>query len=138
MQETFIKAFKKIDSFQFENGASFSSWLTRICFNQASSFLRKKKRKSILSFSELHSEPVSKKPQPEKETQTRLLFNLVEKALKKLSPRQQVIFDLRHGQHKKIREIAEFLQCSESNIKTQLLRSIPRLKKELGPIWREV
>jgi RNA polymerase sigma factor (sigma-70 family) len=75
---------------------------------------------------------------PDGETQTNQIIKFVQKAIKKLSPQQQVIFDLRHGQHKKIKEIAQVLECSESNIKTQLFRSVTKLKKELEPIWREV
>ena len=138
MQETFIKAFKKIKLFQFKNGSTFSSWLCRICINHSISFIRKQKRKSLLSFSELTNEPVSRKQLPEGETQTNQILKFVKNAIKKLSPQQQIIFDLRHTQHKKIKEIAEFLDCSESNIKTQLFRSKAKLKRELGPIWREV
>jgi RNA polymerase sigma-70 factor (ECF subfamily) len=138
LQETFIKAFKKIKSFQFKNNASFSSWLIRICINLSISYLRKQKRKAALPLSELKNEPVSKKQLPEDETQLKQVFQFLQKALKKLSPAQQIIFDLRHSQHKKIKEIAECMNCSESNIKTQLFRSVAKLKKELGPIWREV
>lgn len=138
MQETFIKAFKNIKSFQFKNGSTFSSWLCRICINHSISFLRKQKRKSLLSFSDLMNEPTSERPLPEGETQTIQILKFVQKAIKKLTPKQQIIFDLRHAQHKKIKEIAEFLDCSESNIKTQLFRSVAKLKRELGPIWREV
>ena len=53
MQETFIKAFKKIRSFQFVNNSTFSSWVSRICINHSISFLRKQKRKSFFSFSDL-------------------------------------------------------------------------------------
>ena len=71
------------------------------------------------------------------QTQLSQIIHYLQKAVKKLSPKQQVIFDLRHSQHKKIKEIAEIMKCSESNVKTQLFRSVARLKKELIPVWRE-
>jgi len=43
VQETFIKAFHKIDS--FKGAAKFSSWLCRIAYNEAYLSLRKKDNK---------------------------------------------------------------------------------------------
>ena len=61
----------------------------------------------------------------------------IRNALCVLSPRQRVIFNLRYDQNYNIREIADVLQCSESSIKTQLCRSVAKLRKKLEPLWGE-
>ncbi len=61
----------------------------------------------------------------------------VDRAYRRLSPSQQVIFDLRHRQHLDIKEIAVRMDCSESNIKTQLGRAVAKLRVILEPMWGE-
>ena len=69
--------------------------------------------------------------------QKKQLVRKIASALKELSAKQQVIFDMRYTQHWDIKEIAEVMNCSESTIKTQLSRSLQKLKKQLLPLWEE-
>ena len=66
-----------------------------------------------------------------------IVATFIEKSYEQLPPKQQIIFNLRFYQHYKIKEIADMLGCSESNVKTQLMRSVNKLKKQLKPLWRE-
>jgi RNA polymerase sigma factor (sigma-70 family) len=50
---------------------------------------------------------------------------------------QQEIFDLRYTAHLEIKEIARYLDCSESTVKTQLGRAIEKLRDALQPVWGE-
>ena len=61
----------------------------------------------------------------------------VNDALDILTPKQRMIFDLRHLQHKALKEISDHLQCSQSTVKTQLQRAVTKLRNRLEPLWRE-
>jgi RNA polymerase sigma-70 factor (ECF subfamily) len=61
----------------------------------------------------------------------------VKNALNVLSPKQRIIFDLRHLQNKALKDIAERLQVSPSTVKKQLERAVAKLRIQLEPIWRE-
>ncbi len=140
MQETFIKAFKGIASFRSHESSSFGAWLNRICVNCSISFLRKHKSRKMdqtIPLSELLVEPDSRSISAEETAQTAQVLVLINKAVQKLSSKQRVIFDLRFAQHCNIKEIAEYLNCSESNVKTQIFRSIAKLRKQLEPILGE-
>jgi len=138
MHETFIKAFRKIDTFDFQLNASFSSWLYRICIHSAIELLRKRKRRKTPqtdSLSDLANDPEAVQPSPEKSAVINQTIYKLKHALHVLSPKQMVIFDMRYSQHMDIKEIAKHLNCSESTVKTQHLRAVSKLRKHLEPLW---
>jgi RNA polymerase sigma-70 factor (ECF subfamily) len=138
MQETFIKAFRNIRRFDFRAGASFSAWLGTIGVHCAIEHLRRNKRRmraAHLSLSDMTVEPASAQPSPERLAVAGRAMSSLAEACRRLSPSQQVMFDMRHCQHLDIKEIAARLECSESNVKTQLARSVAKLRKYLEPMW---
>ena len=138
MQETFIKAFRNIERFDFRADASISTWLSTIGVHCAIEHLRRNKRRmraAHLSLSDLAKEPASAQPSPERLAVAGRAMSSVAEAYQCLSPSQQVMFDMRHRQHLDIKEIAAQLDCSESNVKTQLARSVAKLRKYLEPMW---
>ncbi|MFC2157841.1 RNA polymerase sigma factor [Acidobacteriota bacterium] len=140
MQETFINAFRGIKGFNFDLNTSFSTWLSRICINAAIGFLRKKKTRRVDQtdlFSTLTSEPVDRKESPEKAAVKSQSVSKIREAAGQLSPRQQIIFDMRYMRDFPVREIAEDLQCSQSSVKKHLNRAVTKLRKEMKPIWGE-
>jgi len=69
LQETFIKAFKAIQKFDFNISSNFSAWIYQICVNCSFDYHRKrKKRKSdqTASLSEIYWEPEAQEASPEK------------------------------------------------------------------------
>ncbi len=140
MQETFIKAFKSIKSFDFNVSANFSAWIYQVGLRCTLDYLRKRKRRKIgqtESLSDLPVEPETHDSSPEKSAIASQTIARVKNALHTLAPKQRVIFDLRHLQHMAIKEIAEHLQCSQSTVKTQLQRAVLKLRQNLEPLWRE-
>ncbi|MBN2090956.1 RNA polymerase sigma factor [candidate division KSB1 bacterium] len=139
-QETFIKAYLKIQSFRFES--EFCTWLTRIAINLCLNERRKKQIKRWLTFNpddEMQNvnnlADFSNHGNPEHEYINHELNQLVQTAMKKLSSQQRAIFVLKHFQGYKIKEIAETLNCSEGTIKNQLFRAIQKLNKKLQPYF---
>ncbi|MDH4272197.1 MAG: sigma-70 family RNA polymerase sigma factor [Candidatus Aminicenantes bacterium] len=140
MQETFIKAFRGLKTFAFVGDSSLSSWISKICIHSAIEHLRKTRRRpgeNVISLSDLTQEPQSAAPAPDRSVVGVRTVAWLHDALHRLSPAQQVIFDLRYQQHLDIKEIAAKMGCSESNIKTQLARSVDKLRKQLEPVWGE-
>ncbi len=58
----------------------------------------------------------------------------VEQALLKLSPRQRMVFTLKHYEGYKLREIAEMMKCGEGTVKKYLFEAIAKLRVQLKDI----
>jgi RNA polymerase sigma-70 factor (ECF subfamily) len=140
MQDTFIKAFKGIKKFDFSISTNFSAWIYQVGYRCSMDYLRKRQRRradQIESLTDFHNEPRSQDSSPETTTIANQTMSQVKSALDILSPKQRVIFDLRHLQHKALKEISERLQCSQSTVKKQLQRAVLKLRNQLEPLWRE-
>jgi len=140
MQETFIKAFKGIKKFDFSISTNFSAWIYQICLHCSMDYLRKRKRRKadqIHSLSDIYHEPADQGSSPENTTIANQTISQVKNALYILSPKQQIIFDLRHLQHRTLKEISERLQCNKSTVLKQLQRAVLKLRNQLEPLWRE-
>lgn len=140
VQETFTKAFKRIRSFRTGNDAGFSSWLSRICINCSIDQLRRRQREKMnltIPLEHLATDPAAQNDSPDKRAELAETLRLITNAVAKLPPKQRIIFDLRHGQHHSIKEIADLMGCSESTVKTQLSRAVKKLRAPLAPLWGE-
>lgn len=138
MQETFMKAFKNIRTFKFHISPSFSSWLNTICLNCTIDHLRSQRRKyrnAHVPLYELSRELHSHNPSPEDTAQREQAADRIRQALAILPAKQRLIFEMRYHQHMDIKDIAESLQCSQSNVKTHIFRALRKLRKIMGPIW---
>lgn len=140
LQETFIKAYRFINTFNHQNGMRFSPWLYRIGINCSIDYLRRnKKRKDTdpntesldkVSSSDLTSDP-------EQTSQHKELREKIDQTLNKLSGRQKMIFILKHYQELTTAEIAEYMNCSEGSVKRQLFRAVATVKKNLRGLIME-
>ena len=74
---------------------------------------------------------------PEKSAQNKEIRATIDRALNGLSPKQRMIFSLRHYQEYTTREIAEYLNLTEGSIKKQLFRAVDTLKKHLRRFIQE-
>lgn len=140
MQETFIKAFKGIKKFDFSISTNFSAWIYQIGIHCSIDYLRKRKKRKAdqtESLIDIHSEPEAHDSSPEKSAIANQTIFQVKNALNTLSPKQRIIFDLRHLQHRAIKEISDQLQCSQSTVKKQLQRAVSKLRNQLEPLWGE-
>jgi RNA polymerase sigma-70 factor (ECF subfamily) len=140
LQETFIKAFKAIQKFDFNISSNFSAWIYQICVRCSYDYHRKrKKRKSdqTASLSEMYTEPEAQNSSPEKMAISNQTMQQVKNAMNVLSPKQRIIFELRHLQHNALKEIADRMQISPSTVKKQLERAVAKLRIQLEPLWRE-
>lgn len=122
LQEAFLKAFRKIETFQFQS--TFGAWLKRIVINTGLEFLRKKK----VDFEELNPLMVVSEENNEKEE---LRPQMVQKALKELPTGSRTVVSLYLLEGLTHQEISEELNISVSTSKTQYMRGKELLKEQL-------
>jgi len=138
LHDTFIAAFSALQRNKLKEPRKFHSWLYRIGMNTSIDFLRREKKHRTTDMKEtsLPDHGISG-TDPEDELMGNEKSRRISRAVSSLSPKQRMIFTLKHHQQMKIREIAEALKCSEGNVKTQLFRAVRTLRKELKPTFAE-
>jgi len=137
-QDTFIQAYTHLARFQ--GRSEFETWLTRIAINRSRDFLRRRKFVSLFTRDEddeerVLFEPVDDRPDPEREIMSRQLRSAIERAERKLSSQQKVIFRLRHYEDRALEEIAELLGLRSGTVRAHLFRAVHKIRKELAE-WR--
>jgi RNA polymerase sigma-70 factor (ECF subfamily) len=140
-QEVFLKVFKKLDRFRFE--CSFSTWIFRIATNTSLDYLRKHRRRKEndstkvdfegQDFDLLNHVPDDRPAcNPENELLRSELEGRILCALRRLTPQEQRVFDLKHVQGMKMRAISEMLNTSEGSVKSCLVRATRKLRLQLA------
>jgi RNA polymerase sigma-70 factor (ECF subfamily) len=138
LQETFIKAFRALKT--FEGRSSLSTWLYRIAVNEALMALRKRRPESQILDEDLDDDTDPGETGlvikdwcclPEEEFLSAESREFLDQAIQKLPDSLKSVFVLRDIQGLSIRETAEALDLSETNVKTRLLRARLRLRQEL-------
>ena len=134
LQETFVKAYRGLPGFDPALGVGFASWLNRICVNASIDALR---RARIRDLAPLEVEEAARmtahspEDDPERTARNREVRRQVDEALGRLSPKQKMIFTLRHDMGYTTREIAEQMDTTEGSVKKHLFRAIDSLKRHL-------
>ena len=141
-QEAFLRVFRSIDSFRFD--CSFHTWLYRIVTNICLDYLRKRKvRKEEPAVVDTPEGPLDRMNDVEEEAAhadpERNLWNLqlgqrIEGALGGLTPRERMVFELRHYQGLRLRNIGEILGTSEEAAKNCLFRATQKMRAVLGDL----
>ena len=131
-QEAWLRAFRAINSFKGES--SFYTWIRRITIN---CFLNRERA----AFARLRSwlpqpdEPVKQVAlsgtQSEHSLHDRILLQKVMEALGQLTPRQRLIFVLKHQEGLTYEEIAALVGCSTGTAKKAVARALAKLREEL-------
>ena len=137
--ETFLKAFLKINSFQWR-GISLSAWLYRIATNELNQYYRSSKYKpqSLQQLLEnpqmeklLHQQYGDEREMMEKEMKGFNDFNLIRTNLLKLDIKYQEVIALRYFEQKTNTEISAILDKNEGTIKSLLSRGLEKLRNML-------
>jgi RNA polymerase sigma factor (sigma-70 family) len=132
-QDTFVKAFNALSSFRSES--KFSTWLYRICYNNAISKARVYKpiQIEVESRYDIPSETASAIDSLSADDRSKYLG----KAMERLDPDESAILTLFYVDGKNIHEITEITELSESNIKVKLHRGRKKLYTHLGVLLKE-
>ena len=145
-QDAFLKAYRNIGNFRFE--CSFYTWIYRIVTNLCLDLLRKRQvRKEDAPVVKDHRgeeydllDQVSDDrsgASPEKDLMRRELGARIAKALEKLTPRERMVFEMKHYQGLKLRTIGEILNTTEETAKNTLFRGTQKLRAALADMNRK-
>lgn len=140
-QEVFLKVYRSLHHFRFES--RFSTWLYRVVTNVCLDQLRRKKTRREVQppetddgqpefFHTLADDRASLNPERSlrsKEIAVRLCG-----ALSRLTPRERMVFELRHYEGLKLRVIGQMCGTSEETAKNCLFRATQKLRTELGDL----
>jgi RNA polymerase sigma-70 factor (ECF subfamily) len=123
MQEAFLKAFQKIDSYKGE--VSFGAWLKKIVVNRSLDYLKKKK----VQFEEVNERTteLADYQMETKEVNTTVLKN----AIQNLPDGYRVVLSLYLIEGYDHDEISKILSISNASSRTQLLRAKNKLRELL-------
>jgi len=142
-QEAFLKIYKNLPLFRFE--CSFYTWLYRIVTNLCLDHLRRR-----------HARPEDQAPEnvtqlredgatdffdrqaatragsdPERHLLNSELAGRIEEALARLSPRERMVFAMKHYHGLKLRAIGDALGTTEETVKNSLFRATRKLRAQL-------
>lgn len=136
-QDTFLRAYRSIDTFHNDNGVGFRSWLLRIASNRALDLLRSQKRRPADSLdAAMDNEDSSWSPEDPSETPLQFaergdLAQHLEWALGQVSPDQRIVVILSDIQGHSYDEIAEITGVAPGTVKSRLHRARARLREIL-------
>ncbi|HEY7351548.1 MAG TPA: sigma-70 family RNA polymerase sigma factor [Terriglobales bacterium] len=140
-QDAFLKAYKNIGRFRFE--CSFYTWIYRIVTNLCLDNIRKKqvRKEEAPVATDSDGEVYDILAQvadgrsgadPEKDLMRRELGGKITRALEKLTPRERMVFELKHYQGLKLRTVGEMLNTTEETAKNTLFRATQKLRATLA------
>jgi RNA polymerase sigma factor (sigma-70 family) len=134
MQDTYLKAFDKLQ--QFHGDSAFSTWLIRIGINEA---LQRIKKSKVAEFQGTHESidkktsqlPADKQMNPEHSAIMLETKKLLESAIDELPEKYRAIYVMREIEDMNNAEIALCLGLTESNVKVRHHRSKNLMKEAL-------
>ncbi|MEM6321928.1 MAG: sigma-70 family RNA polymerase sigma factor [Bacteroidota bacterium] len=126
--EVFFKAMQKLPKYQFR-GVPFSAWLYRIASNEVTQHYRNNQKNRVVSV-ETQTLPNLMVEMGDWETTTeKPLQELLIPCLNELKIKDLELIEMRFFEQRPFKEIADFLEITESSCKMRTYRVLERLKK---------
>jgi len=139
-QEAFLRVHRNLHSFRFD--CSFHTWLYRIVTNLCLDQIRKRKvRKEEATVVATGEGPLDRldavaeqraDTDPERRLFSGQLRRRIKEVLNNLTPRERMVFELRHYQGLRLKQIGEILGTSEEAAKNCLFRATQKMRAALG------
>lgn len=122
MQQAYINAYTHLRD--FEERATFATWMTRIAMNEAFARVRPRALRVANDMDEKAIEQIrSADPDPEQQLAAAELQRLVETAIASLPETYRIVLMMREVEGLDTKEVAECLEVSEDVVKTRLYRA---------------
>jgi RNA polymerase sigma-70 factor, ECF subfamily len=139
-QETFLKAFCSIN--QFRRQSSFYAWIfgiaTNVCLDRLRQRSKLRQEVSIDSAPRgcrVDSKEYLRAPSCQSNTERALsavrVRERISRALTKLSTKERLVFELKHYQGLRLKQIGEMIGTTENTMRDCLYRAIRKLRAEL-------
>ena len=138
-QEAFLKVFRNLGQFRFD--CSFHTWLYRIVTSICLDRLRRRKvRREESTVVETpdglvdraaNAEERAPHADPERRMWNSELSGRIQAALESLTPRERMVFELRHYEGLRLRAIGEMIGTTEEAAKNCLFRATQKMRASL-------
>src|SRR5207302_6502986 len=143
-QEAFLKIYRNLHRFRFE--CAFYTWIYRIVTNICLDHLRHRRShpeeqppivRTVSSEERSEGDFFDRQQgsgvhsDPERQVLGHEIGRRVEAALQSLSPRERMVFEMRHYQGMKLRAIGDALGTTEETVKNSLFRATSKLRTQL-------
>lgn len=131
-QETFLKAWRALE--QFDARAPFEHWISRIAVRTALDHLRReKKHRNEIGLPELGDDVLDwlRSGDEKSELDSRSAAEILELAMRELSPADRVIITLQEIEGRSMKEIAEVIGASGIAVRVRAVRARVKLKRAL-------
>jgi RNA polymerase sigma-70 factor (ECF subfamily) len=131
VQDAFLKAFKRLESFQHQ--ASFSTWLQRIAINTALDFIKRCGRSPIQAVEdpEMLVEGVPQVHAPSARLESEEIAEITHSVLDELPEIFRTVIIMRELEERSYQEIADLLEISIGTVESRLYRARARFKDTL-------
>jgi RNA polymerase sigma-70 factor (ECF subfamily) len=139
-QEVFLRVYRNLPKFRFD--CAFSTWLYRIVANLCLDQIRKRKvRKETSPAVETASGEMDRLQlvperradvDPQRQLMSAEVIQRVNEVLKEITPRERIVFEMRHFQGMRLRAIGEALGITEEAAKNCLFRATQKMRAALG------
>jgi RNA polymerase sigma-70 factor (ECF subfamily) len=142
-QEAFLKAYRYLGNFRFE--CSFYTWIYRIVTNLCLDHLRRRKSRRedqavVIDSSGEEMDLLTNVSDdraganPGRELDRKYLGQRIMMALDELTPRERMVFELKHYQGLRLRTIGEMLNTTEETARNTLFRATKKLRARLAEL----
>jgi len=131
-QETFLKVYRRLSSFQRQS--SFYTWLYRIAVNTILDSLKRRGRSPVQSVEDLEAVPVSSSagcPSPSATLEREELARITHEVLEELPEIFRTVLVLREYEEMAYQDIADLLGISIGTVESRLFRARARFKERL-------
>jgi RNA polymerase sigma-70 factor, ECF subfamily len=139
-QEAFLRVYRNLPKFRFD--CSFSTWLYRIVANLCLDQIRRRKvRKEEAAAVETKNGEIDRfqfvpehraDVDPQRQLLSAEVSTRIQEILDQLTPRERVVFEMRHYQGLRLRAIGEALGVTEEAAKNCLFRATQKMRTALG------
>ncbi|MFA6252328.1 MAG: RNA polymerase sigma factor [Candidatus Paceibacterota bacterium] len=132
---TFLKALRGLNNFQWRTDSSFNAWIYKIATNEIRQFFRKAKNNNTISINEKEND-LSDNNMSFKNIQASIesdeYLNIINRSLLKIDPIYQDIIRLRYIEDLSYAEISEIINKNESTVRVYCKRAKEKLKEFIG------
>ena len=139
-QEAFLRVYRNLNSFRFD--CSFHTWLYRIVTNLCLDHLRKRKVRreepSVVSMADGTLDRLDSVAEeradgnPQRRVLSDQLRERIHSMMEDLTPRERMVFEMRHFQGMRLRAIGDALGTTEEAAKNCLFRATQKMRSALG------
>lgn len=133
-QDTFLRVFKALPTFQRGGPARLSTWILTIASNRAIDELRRRRRPQV-PLEEARVGEATGDAAADAITERKMLARVLEQAIADLTPEHRAAFMLREHHELTYEEIAEHLQIDLGTVKSRLSRARAALRRALAEVY---